>query len=357
MAARRQVTNKLRTLNRKASKLERGAILDRVVDPQGWGARRPGGCCRSEIARSERTGRRAHGAGADLQRRRQGTAGARVGVDGHAVREVPGGDTGAVTAAAGRRGGSGHAVRQRAGTGRGAVDERAATVDRYLKPVRDRMRFKGISTTKPSSLLRNSITIRTCADEAPDTPGVIEADTVTHCGPTLIGELARTLTMTDMVTGWTENRSILNQRFDVDRGRCPGALAVLPVPHDHLPNAWCASTRSTGVTTPRGELRLLGRLWRLVSLRYNSFAPARKAVGLRHHHGRPPQAHLQQAQDSVAACASIWGARHAAIFGRSCPDRRDQPGQSDSTDQLHPDATTRPRRGQGRGPPGARRVD
>lgn len=86
----------------------------------------------------------------------------------------------------------------------------AATVDRYLKPARGRMRIKGISTTKPSPLLRNSITIRTCADEAPDAPGVIEADTVAHCGPTLIGEFARTLTMTDLVTGWTENHSIRN---------------------------------------------------------------------------------------------------------------------------------------------------
>ena len=86
----------------------------------------------------------------------------------------------------------------------------AATVDRYLKPARDRMRIKGISTTKPSALLRNSIAIRTCTDETPERPGVIEADTVAHCGPTLIGEFARTLTMTDVVTGWTENHSIRN---------------------------------------------------------------------------------------------------------------------------------------------------
>lgn len=39
---------------------------------------------------------------------------------------------------------------------------------------------------------------------------MIEADTVAHCGPTLIGEFARTLTMTDVVTGWTENHSIRN---------------------------------------------------------------------------------------------------------------------------------------------------
>ena len=48
----------------------------------------------------------------------------------------------------------------------------AATVDRYLKPARDRMRIKGISTTKPSALLRNSIAIRTCTDETPNRPGV-----------------------------------------------------------------------------------------------------------------------------------------------------------------------------------------
>src|SRR5690242_17785378 len=86
----------------------------------------------------------------------------------------------------------------------------AATVDRYLKPARGRMRIKGISITNPSPLLRNSIKIRTCTGEAPDKQGVIEADTVAHCGPTLIGEFVRTLTMTDIVTGWTENCSIRN---------------------------------------------------------------------------------------------------------------------------------------------------
>ncbi|VBA60649.1 hypothetical protein LAUMK191_05627 [Mycobacterium attenuatum] len=39
---------------------------------------------------------------------------------------------------------------------------------------------------------------------------MIEADTVAHCGPTMIGEFARTLTMTDVVSGWTENHAIRN---------------------------------------------------------------------------------------------------------------------------------------------------
>jgi hypothetical protein len=49
-----------------------------------------------------------------------------------------------------------------------------------------------VSRARNKLHLWNSTTIRTCADEAPEAPGVIEADTVAHCGPTLIGEFART---------------------------------------------------------------------------------------------------------------------------------------------------------------------
>jgi IS30 family transposase len=43
-----------------------------------------------------------------------------------------------------------------------------------------------------------------------DEPGFFEGDTVAHCGPTLKGEFARTLNLTDMVTGWVFTRSIRN---------------------------------------------------------------------------------------------------------------------------------------------------
>ena len=41
-------------------------------------------------------------------------------------------------------------------------------------------------------------------------PGFVEADLVAHCGPTLVGEFVRTLTVTDVFTGWTENMAIRN---------------------------------------------------------------------------------------------------------------------------------------------------
>ena len=86
----------------------------------------------------------------------------------------------------------------------------AATIDRYLAPTKTGGRLKGISTTKPSPLLRNSIRVRKAGDEVEAEPGFFEVDTVAHCGPTTRGEYARTLNMTDVLVGWTFTRSIRN---------------------------------------------------------------------------------------------------------------------------------------------------
>ncbi|MDN5913422.1 MAG: DDE-type integrase/transposase/recombinase [Yaniella sp.] len=86
----------------------------------------------------------------------------------------------------------------------------AATIDRYLKAERDRLRLKGIFTTKPGTLFRNSITVRKAGGELEAEPGFFETDTVAHCGPTAKGEFARTLTMTDVVTGWIQLEVLRN---------------------------------------------------------------------------------------------------------------------------------------------------
>ena len=90
----------------------------------------------------------------------------------------------------------------------------AATMDRYLKPVRDAANPKGMASTRPAGeLLRNSITIRKAGDELDGLPGNVEADTVAHCGPSLKGEFCRTLTVVDFATGWTENASARNNAY------------------------------------------------------------------------------------------------------------------------------------------------
>lgn len=86
----------------------------------------------------------------------------------------------------------------------------AATIDRYLAPAKAKDAIGGVSTTKPSPLLRSSITVRKAGDEVEAEPGFFEGDTVAHCGPTLKGEFARTVNLTDMRTGWVFTRSIRN---------------------------------------------------------------------------------------------------------------------------------------------------
>jgi hypothetical protein len=85
-----------------------------------------------------------------------------------------------------------------------------ASIDRYLAPARATDQIRGKSTTKPSPLLRSSIKIRKAGDEVEAEPGFFEGDTVAHCGPTLKGEFARTLNLTDVHTGWVFTRSVRN---------------------------------------------------------------------------------------------------------------------------------------------------
>ena len=84
-----------------------------------------------------------------------------------------------------------------------------ATIDRYLRPLRASVKLKGV-TTKPGALLRNSIKIRKAGDEIADEPGFFEIDTVAHCGPSLKGEFVRTLTLTDVNTGWIHLEALRN---------------------------------------------------------------------------------------------------------------------------------------------------
>jgi hypothetical protein len=86
----------------------------------------------------------------------------------------------------------------------------AASIDRYLKTAKATGQISGVSTTKPSPLLRNSIKVRRAGDKVEASPGFFEGDTVAHCGPTLKGEFARTLNLTDVHIGWVFTRTVRN---------------------------------------------------------------------------------------------------------------------------------------------------
>ena len=85
----------------------------------------------------------------------------------------------------------------------------AATADRLLRS--ERRQRRGLGTTKPGSLLKHAIPIRTFADWNDARPGFLEVDLVAHCGVSSQGEYLHTLTLTDIATGWTECLPLLNR--------------------------------------------------------------------------------------------------------------------------------------------------
>jgi hypothetical protein len=87
----------------------------------------------------------------------------------------------------------------------------AATIDRLLASEKKKQRLKGRSLTKPGSLLRQQIPIRTFADWDEACPGFVEMDLVAHEGGDASGDFAYTLDLTDVSTGWTELAAVKNR--------------------------------------------------------------------------------------------------------------------------------------------------
>lgn len=83
----------------------------------------------------------------------------------------------------------------------------APTIDRLLKPVRIKYKGRGRATTKPGTLLKKHIPIKTNQwDEAK--PGFLEADTIAHCGESLMGNFVYTINFVDIATAWCEQRAV-----------------------------------------------------------------------------------------------------------------------------------------------------
>ncbi|MDT7719527.1 MAG: hypothetical protein QOE94_538 [Mycobacterium sp.] len=195
----------------------------------------------------------------------------------------------------------------------------AATIDRRLAPERKKYAVKGRSRTKPGTLLKSQIPVRTWADWDDAVPGFVEIDLVSHDGGNATGEHAWTLTVTDIATGWTENRSLPSKALKGVMAALDDIAAVMPFPirgidsdngsefiNFHLLD-WCckhqitftrsrAGNKNDGChveqknwTTVRAlvgyhrydtpaELLLLNKIWTLQSLLTNYFYPQQKLV-------------------------------------------------------------------------------
>lgn len=87
---------------------------------------------------------------------------------------------------------------------------RPRTLDRVLRGVRKKHGSRGMSGTRPGTYLKNSIPVKISHHDV-DEPGHIQADTVAHCGGSLEGNFAWSLTFTDVLTAWTENGAVWNK--------------------------------------------------------------------------------------------------------------------------------------------------
>jgi hypothetical protein len=109
----------------------------------------------------------------------------------------------------------------------------AATIDRRLQPFRLQL-VRGFGATKPGSLLKSHIPVRTWTPWDEQRVGFLEIDLVAHCAISNRGQYLFTLVATDVASGWTECRGVPSKRQDdvfealeAIRGRLPFVLLGL----------------------------------------------------------------------------------------------------------------------------------
>lgn len=216
MTSRAEITTKYAKVYVKAAKKDKVRVLDEVVAVTGW----PRDNARRRLTAAAK---QSPGAGRQVAKRPRKPRAAKYSYDAvkvlQRVRAASGGQCGKYLAASMRLQLDGlerHGElvdgedRYSAAVRQELLSISAASIDRYLVPAKAKDQLRGVSTTKPSPLLRSSITIRKSTDEVETEPGFFEGDTVAHCGPTLRGEFARSLNLTDVHTGWVFTRTVRN---------------------------------------------------------------------------------------------------------------------------------------------------
>ena len=199
------------------------------------------------------------------------------------------------------------------------VSMSAATIDRRLAGERAKRGVRGRVGTRPGSLLRNQIPVRTWAQWDDAVPGFVEIDTVFHDGGIRGGGHAFTLTLTDIATGWTESRSLPDRTAKHILAALNHIAAAMPFPilgvdcdngsefiNDDL-LAWCRKREITFTRSRPGnkndgchveqknwavvrtvvgyyrydtasEVLLLNEIWQLQSQLTNYFHPQQKLI-------------------------------------------------------------------------------
>ena len=105
-----------------------------------------------------------------------------------------------------------------------------STIDRMLRRWRGNEPRHGLSTTRPGTLLKNAIPVRTFADWNENKPGFMEVDLVAHCGDSAEGFYLTTLSAVDVATGWYEPVAVWGKGQDRVGGAIYDVRKRLPMP-------------------------------------------------------------------------------------------------------------------------------
>ena len=214
----------------------------------------------------------------------------------------------------------GHLAGMSSDTIDGVLSMSPATIDRRLAPARTGLvARKTISHTRPGSILKSSIPMKTWREWNDTEPGFIQIDLVGHEGGDNNGAFFFTLDATDVATGWTESITVRSKGERIVAAgldelwlRFPFHIAGIHSDNgsefiNHHLAGWC-STRQISFSrgrsshsndqahieqknwsvvrrqvgyfrydTPR-ELALLNQLWPLSSLQVNLFLPQQKLL-------------------------------------------------------------------------------
>jgi len=106
----------------------------------------------------------------------------------------------------------------------------ASTIDRILRRWRGNGPRHGLGTTKPGTLLKNAIPVRTFSEWSESKPGFLEVDLVAHCGDSTEGFYLTTLSTVDVATGWYEPVAVWGKGQDRVGGAVYDVRQRLPMP-------------------------------------------------------------------------------------------------------------------------------
>jgi transposase InsO family protein len=86
----------------------------------------------------------------------------------------------------------------------------ARQIDRRLQSQKYKIRKRIYGRTKPGTLLKHQIPIRTTHWDV-TTPGYVEVDLVAHSGNSASGDFIFSLNLTDIFSGWVETRAVMGK--------------------------------------------------------------------------------------------------------------------------------------------------